>query len=76
MPERGGAGPAQPGWPPRFAVSRGDSACPNGFAADARGERDLVFQGEDALWVKLVVPTEPELPIRPTVMRESITVSR
>jgi cell migration-inducing and hyaluronan-binding protein len=34
------------------------------------------FRGEDALWVKLVVPEDPVLPIRPTVMQESITVSR
>ena len=34
------------------------------------------YKDGDALWVKLVVPADPELPIRPTVMQESITVSR
>jgi cell migration-inducing and hyaluronan-binding protein len=34
------------------------------------------FKGENSLWVKLVVPADPELPIRPTVMQESIVVSR
>jgi cell migration-inducing and hyaluronan-binding protein len=34
------------------------------------------FRGEDALWVKLVVPEDPPQPIRPTFMQESITVSR
>ena len=34
------------------------------------------YKDGDALWVKLVVPADPELPIRPTVMQESVTVSR
>jgi cell migration-inducing and hyaluronan-binding protein len=34
------------------------------------------FRGGDALWVKLVVPQDPALPIRPTVMQASIAVSR
>ena len=34
------------------------------------------FRGEDALWVKLVVPEDPQLPIRPTLMQAGITVSR
>jgi cell migration-inducing and hyaluronan-binding protein len=34
------------------------------------------FRGENALWVKLVVPEDPELPIRPTLIQASITVSR
>jgi G8 domain len=34
------------------------------------------FKGKDALWVKLVVPQDPALPIRPTVMQVSISVSR
>jgi cell migration-inducing and hyaluronan-binding protein len=34
------------------------------------------FRGKDALWVKLVVPQDPALPIRPTVMQASIAVSR
>jgi cell migration-inducing and hyaluronan-binding protein len=34
------------------------------------------FKGGDALWVKLVVPQDPALPIRPTVMQASIAVSR
>ncbi|HHX82243.1 MAG TPA: transmembrane domain-containing protein [Pseudomonadaceae bacterium] len=34
------------------------------------------FKGEDALWVKLVVPADPEPPIRPTLMQTSVTVSR
>lgn len=41
-----------------------------------RASETSYFKGEDALWVKLVVPTDPELPIRPTVMQESIMVSR
>jgi cell migration-inducing and hyaluronan-binding protein len=34
------------------------------------------FMGENALWVKLVVPEDPEPPIRPTLMQASISVSR
>jgi cell migration-inducing and hyaluronan-binding protein len=34
------------------------------------------FKDKDALWVKLVVPADPEPPIRPTVSQTSITVSR
>jgi cell migration-inducing and hyaluronan-binding protein len=34
------------------------------------------FRGEDALWVKLVVPEDPVLPVRPTLMQAGITVSR
>jgi cell migration-inducing and hyaluronan-binding protein len=34
------------------------------------------FRGENALWVKLVVPKDPEPPIRPTLMQASISVSR
>ena len=34
------------------------------------------YKDGDTLWVKLVVPADPEMPIRPTVMQESITVSR
>jgi hypothetical protein len=34
------------------------------------------FKDKDALWVKLVVPQDPALPIRPTVMQASIAVSR
>ena len=34
------------------------------------------FKDKDALWVKLIVPQDPEPPIRPTVMQTSITVSR
>jgi cell migration-inducing and hyaluronan-binding protein len=34
------------------------------------------FRDKDDLWVKLVVPQDPALPIRPTVMQASITVSR
>jgi cell migration-inducing and hyaluronan-binding protein len=34
------------------------------------------YKDGDSLWIKLVVPADPELPIRPTVMQESITVSR
>jgi len=41
-----------------------------------RASETSYFRGEDALWVKLVVPMDPELPIRPTVILESITVSR
>jgi len=59
-----------------------------GFAnADAGQELDSIdalrkanetayFRGENALWVKLVVPEDPELPIRPTLVQASITVSR
>jgi cell migration-inducing and hyaluronan-binding protein len=34
------------------------------------------FKGNDALWVKIVVPADPEPPVRPTVMQTSLTVSR
>jgi hypothetical protein len=34
------------------------------------------FRDKDDLWVKLVVPQDPPLPIRPTVMQATITVSR
>ncbi|MBO9669345.1 MAG: G8 domain-containing protein [Sphingobium sp.] len=34
------------------------------------------FRDKDALWVKLVVPQDPVMPIRPTVMQASISVSR
>ncbi len=34
------------------------------------------FRDKDGLWVKLVVPQDPALPIRPTVMQATITVSR
>ena len=34
------------------------------------------FRGRDALWVKLVVPADPEPPVRPTIMQASINVSR
>ncbi len=34
------------------------------------------FKGENALWVKVVVPQDPALPIRPTVSQASITASR
>ena len=34
------------------------------------------FKGKDALWVKLVVPADPEPPVRPTIMQASINVSR
>jgi hypothetical protein len=34
------------------------------------------FRGDNALWVKLVVPQDPEPPIRPTVMQATIKVSR
>jgi G8 domain len=34
------------------------------------------FTDKDALWVKLVVPEDPEPPVRPTIMQTSINVSR
>jgi cell migration-inducing and hyaluronan-binding protein len=34
------------------------------------------FKDKNALWVKLVVPADPEPPVRPTVMQTSISVSR
>jgi hypothetical protein len=34
------------------------------------------FKGDNALWVKLIVPADPEPPVRPTLMQTSITVSR
>jgi cell migration-inducing and hyaluronan-binding protein len=34
------------------------------------------FKDKDDLWVKLVVPQDPVLPIRPTLMQTSITVGR
>jgi hypothetical protein len=56
--------------------SNTDSGMELGSLDALRGASETsYFRGEDALWVKLVVPTEPELPIRPTVMQESVTVS-
>jgi hypothetical protein len=34
------------------------------------------FKGDNALWVKLIVPADPEPPVRPTLMQASINVSR
>jgi cell migration-inducing and hyaluronan-binding protein len=34
------------------------------------------FRGENALWVKLVVPEDPIEPIRPSNRQASITISR
>jgi hypothetical protein len=34
------------------------------------------FTDKDALWVKLVVPEDPEPPVRPTIMQTTINVSR
>jgi hypothetical protein len=34
------------------------------------------FKDANALWVKLIVPADPEPPVRPTLMQTSITVSR
>jgi hypothetical protein len=34
------------------------------------------YRDKDALWVKLVVPADPEPPVRPTLMQASITVKR
>jgi cell migration-inducing and hyaluronan-binding protein len=34
------------------------------------------FKDKDTLWVKLVVPADPEPPVRPTLMQASITVKR
>jgi cell migration-inducing and hyaluronan-binding protein len=34
------------------------------------------FRDGNSLWVKLIVPADPEPPIRPTLMQTSLTVSR
>jgi cell migration-inducing and hyaluronan-binding protein len=34
------------------------------------------FKDANGLWVKLIVPADPEPPVRPTLMQTSITVSR
>jgi cell migration-inducing and hyaluronan-binding protein len=34
------------------------------------------FKGEKSLWVKLVVPQDPAIPVIPTVQQARITVSR
>ncbi len=34
------------------------------------------FKSDNALWVKLIVPADPEPPVRPTLMQTSITVKR
>jgi cell migration-inducing and hyaluronan-binding protein len=59
-----------------------------GFASAASGtEQDSMdalrkasetsyFRGENALWVKLVVPEDPVEPIRPSNRQASITISR
>jgi cell migration-inducing and hyaluronan-binding protein len=34
------------------------------------------FKADNALWIKLIVPADPEPPVRPTLMQTSITASR
>jgi cell migration-inducing and hyaluronan-binding protein len=34
------------------------------------------FKSENGLWVKLMVPADPEPPVRPTIMQTSITAKR
>jgi hypothetical protein len=46
------------------------------IAALREANETSYFRAEDALWVKLVVPADPEPPVRPTLMQTSITVSR
>jgi cell migration-inducing and hyaluronan-binding protein len=41
-----------------------------------RASETSYFRDENALWVKLVVPEDPPLPIRPGFTQEAITVSR
>jgi len=56
----------------------------NADAAREQGSMDALrnasetsyFRDGDSLWVKLIVPADPEPPIRPTVMQTSVAVSR
>jgi hypothetical protein len=59
---------------PGFASASGPELNSMGALRDASATS--WYKDGDTLWVKLVVPADPELPIRPTVMQESITVSR
>ena len=46
------------------------------LAALRKSTETAYFRDKDALWVKLVVPADPEPPVRPTIMQASINVSR
>ena len=60
---------------PGFANA--DSATEQGsMDALRQASETAYFKDGDSLWVKLIVPADPEMPIRPTVMQTSVTVSR
>jgi hypothetical protein len=59
---------------PGFASASGPEL--NSMSALRNASESSWYKDGDTLWVKLVVPADPEIPIRPTVMQESITVSR
>jgi hypothetical protein len=57
--------------------SKADSGKEQGSIDALRAANETsYFRGEDKLWVKLVVPADPEPPVRPTLMQTSVTVSR
>jgi cell migration-inducing and hyaluronan-binding protein len=60
---------------PGFANA--DSGTELGSLDALRGASETsYFRDENVLWVKLVVPEDPVLPIRPSNTQASITISR
>lgn len=60
---------------PGFANS-GSGTKQDSLDALRKSSETSYFRDKDAPWVKLVVPADPEPPIRPTVSQISISVSR
>jgi cell migration-inducing and hyaluronan-binding protein len=60
---------------PGFAIS-GSGTKQDSLDALRKSSGTSYFKDKDALWVKVVVPADPEPPIRPTVSQTSVTVSR
>jgi len=48
----------------------------NSLDALRKASETSYFKDKDTLWVKLIVPQDPEPPVRPTLMQTSINVSR
>jgi hypothetical protein len=48
----------------------------NSLDALRASKETAYFKDKDTLWVKLIVPADPEPPVRPTIMQTSIAVSR
>jgi cell migration-inducing and hyaluronan-binding protein len=60
---------------PGFA-NAGDATEQGSLDALRQASETAYFKDGDSLWVKLIVPADPEMPIRPTVMQTSVSVSR